>query len=131
MPSGSCPGCNARTSGREGADKRPSHATKQPADFEHSIKTIVSRTRSGNNLTCRLSNFIQESQNIRAARLLVKKQNAVMDVGIGFGHSHLTTLSERILAQELAWPWVGHIETIRAALLQLEIDHYGQPRRRN
>ena len=30
MPSGSCPGCNARTSGGEGADKRPSHATKQP-----------------------------------------------------------------------------------------------------
>ena len=45
MPSGSCGGCNARTSGGERADKQPGRATKQQLAFNiHLISPIPSCT---------------------------------------------------------------------------------------
>ena len=75
MPSGSCGGCNARTSGGERADKQPSRATKQQLAFNiHSISPIPSCTLLGNH-PFSLSNFIHESKSTRVTQQ-VKKTNS-------------------------------------------------------
>ena len=105
MPSGSCGGCNARTSGGERADKQPSRATKQQLALNiHSISLIPSCIHLGNH-PFSLSNFIQESKPTRVTQQV--KKIPVMDFSISFAQSHLTTLSEGILARETSWFGLG------------------------
>ena len=52
-----------------------------------------------------LSNFIQESKPTRVTQQV--KKIPVMDFSISFAQSHLTTLSEGILARETSWFGLG------------------------